>query len=74
MISTYDLGVCMKALLLIWKWHRQYKDHSVLIGMFHTGMNYINMVCAHKMLGSGYPEILIVAQLVTTGCLKVSLI
>ena len=70
MISRYDLGVCMKALSLIWKWPQQYKDNIVLIGMFHTGINYINMLCAHKMLGSGYLEILIEAQLVTSCCLK----
>ena len=33
-------------------------------------MNYISMLCGHKMLGTGYQEILIEAQLVTSGCLK----
>ena len=28
------------------------------------------MLCGHKMLGSGYSDILIEAQLVTTGCIK----
>ena len=69
-ISTFDLGVCMKALPLIWKSPEQYKDHIVLIGQFHTGMNYIGMLCDHKMLGTGYAEILIEAGLVTSGCLK----
>lgn len=69
-ITTFDLGVVMKAMPLIWKWPDHYKDHIVLIGQFHTVMNYIGMLCNHKMLGSGYAEILIEAELVTSGCLK----
>ncbi len=40
----------------------------VLIGSFHTVMNYLNML-GHKMAGSGYAEIVIEANLVTSGCL-----
>ena len=54
---------------MIWTWSQLYKDHIVLIGQFHTSMNYIGMLCGHKMLGSGYAEILIEANLVTSGCL-----
>ena len=33
-------------------------------------MNYINMLTGHKLRGSGYAEILIEAELVTSGCLN----
>lgn len=69
-INTFDLGVCMKALPLIWKFPEQYKNHIVLPGQFHTVMNYIGMVTGHKCRGSGYSELLLEAQLVTSGCLK----
>ena len=59
----------MKALPLIWTFSEQYKNHIVLIGQFHTSMNYLNMLC-HKLAGSGYSEILIEADLVTSGCLR----
>jgi len=68
-ITTFDLGVCMKALPLIWTFQEQYKDHIMMLGQFHTGMNYMNML-GHKMAGSGYSEILIEADLVTSGCLR----
>ena len=63
-LNTFDLGGCMKALPLIWKFPEEYKKHVVTPGPFNTGM-----VTEHKCLGSGYSEILIEAQLVTSGCL-----
>jgi hypothetical protein len=69
-LNTFDLGGCMKALPLIWKFLDEYKKHVVTPGPFHTGMNYIGMVTGHKCMGSGYSEILIEAQLVTSGCLS----
>ena len=69
-INTFDLGVCMKALPLIWKFPEQFKIHIVLPGQFHTGMNYIGMITGHKCRGSGYTEILFEAKLATSGCLK----
>lgn len=69
-VTTYDLGVIMKVMPIIWKSPESYKDHIVLIGQFHTAMNYINMLLGHNMLGSGFQEILIESQLVTTGCLR----
>ena len=68
-INTFDLGGCMKALPLIWKFPDEYKKHVVLPGPFHTGMNYMGMVTGNKCRGSGYSEILLKADLVTTGCL-----
>ena len=69
-INTFDLGVCMKALPLVWKYPEQYRDHIILPGPFHTYMNYIGMITDHKCRGSGYAEIILEAQLVTSGCLR----
>ena len=69
-LSTFDLGGCMKALPLIWKFPDKYKYHVVTPGAFHTAMNYIGMLTKKKCSGSGYAEILIEAGLVTTGCLQ----
>ena len=69
-LNTFDLAGCMKALPLIWKFPEQYKKHVVIPGLFHTGMNYLGMVTGNKCKGSGYSEILLEAELVTTGCLS----
>ena len=69
-LNTFDLGGCMKALPLIWKFPEKYKLHVVTPGQFHTVMNYMGMVTGHKFRGSGYAEILLEADLVTIGCLK----
>ena len=69
-INTFDLGVCLKALPIIWRWPEEFANHVVMIGPFHTSMNYIGMLTGHKMRGSGYAEILLEAQLVTSGSLK----
>lgn len=57
----------MKTLPLSWKFPDQYKKHVVIVGPFHTRMNYIGMVTGNKCRGSGYSEILIEAELVITG-------
>ncbi|XP_060552961.1 uncharacterized protein LOC132714190 [Ruditapes philippinarum] len=69
-LSTFDLGGCMKALPLIWKYPERYKYHVITPGAFHTAMNYIGMVTKNKCAGSGYGEILIEAGLVTSGCIQ----
>lgn len=69
-INTFDLGVCMKALPIIWRWPEEFANHVVIIGPFHTSMNYIGMLTGNKMRGSGYAEILFEAQLVTSGSMK----
>jgi len=69
-ITTFDLGGCMKAIPLIWKLPEEYSKHIILPGAFHTTMNYIAMLTGNKFKGSGYSEILIEARLVTSGCLK----
>ena len=46
-----------------------YSKHIVLIGSFHTITNALK-IAGHKMAGSGYAEILVEANLVTSGCLQ----
>ena len=69
-LNTFDLGICMKALPIIWRWPEKFANHVVTIGPFHTTMNYIGMLTGNKMLRSGYSEILFEAQLVTSGSLR----
>ena len=68
-ITSFDLGVIMKAMPIIWDKPEVYRNHIILIGSFHTIMNYLNMI-GHKMAGSGYSEILTEANLITSGCLN----
>ena len=69
-LNTFDLGVCMKALPLVWKYPVRYKLHVITPGPFHTGMNFIGMLTGHKCRGSGYKDILLEAGLVTSGSLN----
>ena len=41
---TFDLGVCMKALSIVWKFPDIYKNHIIVPGTFHTEMNYIGKI------------------------------
>ena len=68
-VTTFDLGVIMKAMPIIWNQPNEYSQHIILIGAFHTIMSYLKMI-GHKMAGSGYAEIIIEANLVTSGCLN----
>ena len=49
-LNTFDLGICMKALPIIWRWPKKFANHVVTIGPFHTAMNYIGMWTGYKML------------------------
>ena len=67
-ITTFDLGVCMKAYSIIWNDPLRFKTHIILIGSFHT-------ICAYKVIGkkmnsSGSEDILIEAGLTSSGTLK----
>ena len=68
-ITTFDLGVCMKALPLIWNNPVKYSKHIVLIGTFHLICAYLKMV-GKKMDGSGLSDIMIEAGLMTSGSLS----
>ena len=39
-ITTLDLGVCMKEFPLVWSNSKKYKNHIVMIGTF-------NLICAY---------------------------
>lgn len=67
-ITTFDLGVCMKAYPLIWKFPEKYKNHIVMIGSFHAASAYLKMI-GKKMDGSGLSDILLEAGLITSGSL-----
>ena len=58
----------MKAMPIVWDKPENYRGHVILIGSFNSIMNYLKMI-GHKMAGSGYAEILIEANLVTSGYL-----
>ena len=70
MISTFDLGVCIKALPIFWRCPEEFAKHVVVIGPFHTSINYIGTLTNKKMRGSGYAEIPTEAQLVNSGSMK----
>ena len=63
------MGGCMTALPYVWRFPGRYQKHVITPGPFHTGINYIGMITAHKCNGSKYSEILFEAQLVSNGCL-----
>ena len=68
-ISSFDLGVCMKAYPLVWKNPERYKDHIIMIGSFHVVCAYLKMV-GKKMDGSGLSDVLLEAGLMTSGSVQ----
>ena len=70
-INTFDLGVCMKVIPLVWRFQDTYKNHIIISGQFHTAISYMGMITGNKCRRSGYSEILLEAQFVTSGCLKI---
>ena len=68
--NTFDLGVCMKALPLVWKFPEKYQNHIIIPDPFHTEINYIGMLKNHQARSSGYAEILLEAGLAEKGCRK----
>ena len=65
MLTTFDLGGCMKAWPSIWSQPKIYQMHIVTPDAFYTAMNFNGMIINKKSRGSGYAEILIEAQLTT---------
>ena len=63
--TTFDLGVCMKAYPLIWKYPQMFNRHVVLIGTFHLAMGYYHMI-GKKMEGSGFTDVLLEANLASS--------
>ena len=37
-LNTFDLGVCMKALPIIWRWPDEFASHVVMIRPFHASI------------------------------------
>ena len=69
-MNTFDLGVCMKALPLIWTFPDKFKEHVVIPGPFHAEMNFNGILTNHKMRGSGYAEIIEETRLFIKACIK----
>ena len=68
-ITTFDLGVCMKAYPLVWSNPQRYSDHIIMIGTFHLTCAYLKMI-GKKMAGTGLDDILLEADLISTGSLS----
>lgn len=67
-ITTFDLGVCMKAYPLVWNSPEKYKKHIILIGTFHLLCAYMKAV-GKKMAGSGLAEVFLEAGMIGSGSL-----
>ena len=65
-ITTFDLGVCMKAYPLIWKEPEMYQKHVILIGTFHLTCAHFHMI-GKKMDSCGLTDVLLEAGLVGSG-------
>ncbi|XP_046346792.1 uncharacterized protein LOC124127441 [Haliotis rufescens] len=65
-ITTFDLGVCMKAYPLVWNNQTKYEKHIILIGTFHLVCAYMKMI-GKKMNGSGLSDILLESGLIASG-------
>ena len=68
-LTTCDLGVCMKAYPLVWNNPEKYAKHLILIGSFHVACSYLKMI-GKKMRGSGLEEVLIEAGLISCSSLE----
>ncbi|KAK6184936.1 hypothetical protein SNE40_007284 [Patella caerulea] len=68
-ITTFDLGVCMKAYPILWSDTKRYENHIVMIGTFHLICGYLKML-GKKMEGTGFSDVLIEAGLISSGSLS----
>ena len=51
-ITTFDLGVCMKTYPLVWNQPECYQLHIIVLVTFHLACTYMKMT-SKKMIGSG---------------------
>jgi hypothetical protein len=66
-VTTFDLGVCMKAYPIIWNQPKRFEDHINMIGTFHVVCaSYFKMI-GKKMEGTGLSDILLEADLIGSG-------
>ena len=56
-ITSFDLGVCMKAYPLVWNYPKRYENHIIMIGTFHLACSYLNMI-GKKMECTGLSDVL----------------
>ena len=68
-VTTFDLGMCMKAYPIMWNSPGKYVNHIILIGTFHLIGAYLKVI-GKKVNGSGFCDILIESGLMTTGSLN----
>ena len=68
-ITTFDLGVCMKAYPIVWNNPHRYSKHIILLGTFNLVIAYFKMV-GKKMAASGLEDILLEAGLISCGSIK----
>lgn len=67
-ITSFDLGVCMKAYPLVWNYQKRYENHIIMIGTFHLACSYLKMI-GKKMECSGLSDVLLEAGLISPGSL-----
>ena len=67
-LTTLDLGVCMKAFPLTWNAPEKYANHIILIGTFHLVCAYMRVI-GKKMAGSGLADVLMESGLISGGSL-----
>jgi hypothetical protein len=65
-VTTFDLGVCMKAYPIIWNEPKKFEDHIIMIGTFHVVCAYFKMI-GKKMEGTGLSDILLETGLIGSG-------
>ena len=68
-ITSFDLGVCMKAYSLVWNYPNRYENNIIMIGTFHLACSYLKMI-GKKMECSGLSDILLEAGLISPGSLS----
>ena len=69
MITSFDLGVCMKAYSLVWNYPNRCENNIIMIGTFHLACSYLKMI-GKKMECSGLSDILLEAGLISPGSLS----
>jgi hypothetical protein len=65
-VTTFDLGVCMKAYPIIWNQPKTFEHHIIMIGTFHVVCAYFKMI-GNKIEGTGLSDILLEAGLIEPG-------
>jgi hypothetical protein len=65
-VTTFDLGVCMKAYPIIWNQPKTFEEDIIMIGTFHVVCAYFKMI-GKKMEGTGFSDILLEAGLIGSG-------